>query len=384
MSTRVSQAKLKHAVDEVIELALAESRIVGTVVLILQDGHELYARAAGQCDRESNTPMREDSMFRLASLTKPIVTAAVLRLVESGVLELDAPITRYLPEFRPKLLDGSAPDILVRQLLTHTAGLSYGFMQPADGPYRTLGVSDGFDTPGLAFDEAIRRIVAAGLSYAPGTSWGYSVGLDVLGAAIERVCKQPLPAAIEALVTAPLGMTHTRFSPAAGELLATPYADATPPERMREGHVIPFFDLAGLIFSPARAFDPSSYPSGGAGMVGNAREFVRFLECIRSGGGPFLRAETTQAMLANQTGTFPVALGPGWGFGFGGAVLVDPAAAQSPQPPGTWSWGGVWGHAWFVDPTHRLVVAGLTNTAIEGMLGKFPAQLRDAVYAAVE
>ena len=82
-------------------------------------------------------------------------------------------------------------------------------------------------------------------------------------------------------------------------------------------------------------------------------------------------------------GSLPVVLGPGWGFGFGGAVLLDPRAAQTPQSPGTWLWGGVWGHSWFVDPVQRWVVVGLTNTAIEGMMGSFPTTVRDAVYASL-
>ncbi len=374
---------LHKNLDAVLDRAVAQQRIVGGVLLVLHNGREVYARAAGLSDREANTPMHTETVFRLASLTKPIATVAALRLVETGKLALDAPITKYLPEFTPRLADGSAPPITVHQLLTHTAGLSYGFMQPADGPYRTLGVSDGFDVSGLAFEEQLGRIVAAGLSYSPGTAWGYSVGLDVLGRAIERVSDAGLPDVVAELVTRPLGMSHTGFRPAAGVELATPYADDTPPVRMREGQRVPFFDLSGLLFSPSAILDPNTYPSAGAGMSGTAREFVRSLEAVRSGGGGLLKHETTRAMLTNQTGDSPVALGPGWGFGYGGAILTDPVAAATPQPKGTWSWGGVWGHNWFVDPTHGLVVAFLTNTAVEGMMGASTIAVRDAVYASL-
>ena len=373
---------LRTKLDGVFERALEQQRIVGGVVVVMQDGQELYASAAGLADREARLPMREDTVFRLASITKPIVTVAALRLVERGQLELDAPITRYLPSFKPALADGSAPGISVRQLLTHTSGLSYGFSQALDGPYRKAGVSDGIDAPGLSFDEELRRIVSAGLSRAPGSAWEYSLSLDVLGAVLERVCAKPLPEVIEALVTQPLGMTHTTFVAKPNQPLATPYVDGAPPERMREGHRIPFVGESGLWFSPARAFEPTSFPSGGAGMIGTAREVTRLLELVRSGGGPLLERATTQSMHTNQTGNLPILMGPGWGFGYGGAVLLDPRAASSPQSPGTWCWGGVYGHSWFVDPALRLVVVGLTNTAIEGMLGRFPTELRDAVYAA--
>jgi CubicO group peptidase (beta-lactamase class C family) len=373
---------LEKNLDAALDAAVEQQRIVGGVVIVLREGAPVYRRAIGLADRETQRPMQIDTVFRLASVTKPIASVAALRLVEAGKLELDAPITRYLPDFRPKLGDRE-PSITVRQLLTHTSGLSYGHMQPADGPYAKLGVSDGMDAPGLAFEEELRRIVAAGLFFEPGTQWGYSVGIDVVGAAIERVTGQSLPEAIAALVTRPLDMAHTTFHATPDQLLAAPYADGRPPVRMSDPQVVPFFGLAGIRFSPSRAFDASSFPSAGGGMNGTADEVARFLEVVRSGGGPLLTASTAEAMRSNQTGALPIVLGPGWSFGFGGAVLVDPAAARTPQSTGTWMWGGVWGHSWFVDPVRRLVVVGLTNTAIEGMMGQFPITVRDAIYAAI-
>jgi hypothetical protein len=137
--------------------------------------------------------MTADTIFRASSLTKPIVTAAFLSLVEDEVMGLDDPVIRWLPDFQPKLA-GQVPTITLRQLLTHTAGLSYGFMQPDDGPYLKLGVSDGMDQPGLGFAEQLQRVTEAGLFYPPGAAWLYSVGLDVLGAAIEAGHRQ-VPAA---------------------------------------------------------------------------------------------------------------------------------------------------------------------------------------------
>jgi CubicO group peptidase (beta-lactamase class C family) len=207
--------------------------------------------------------------------------------------------------------------------------------------------------------------------------------MDVLGAAIERVTGQSLPEAIAALVTVPLDMKHITFHATPDQPLAAPYADGVPPVRMTDPHVVPFFDLGGIRFSPSRVFDASSFPSAGAGMNGTADDVARLLEVVRTGGGPLLSPSTAEAMRTNQTGVLPIVLGPGWSFGFGGAVLVDPAAARTPQAAGTWMWGGVWGHSWFVDPVQRLVVVGLTNTAIEGMMGQFPIAVRDAIYAAI-
>ena len=131
------------AIDSAIDRALAENRIVGAVALIAQDGEIVYRRAAGLADRERSIPMREHAVFRLASLTKPLVTAAGLRMVELGKIALADPVTRYLPDFRPALANGEVPAITLRHLLTHTAGLSYGFMQPPDGSYHRAGAHPG-------------------------------------------------------------------------------------------------------------------------------------------------------------------------------------------------------------------------------------------------
>src|SRR6185369_8490932 len=121
--------QLEAGLDQVIDDAIATGRLAGVVLLVLRHGRPLYQRAAGFADREAGRVLQPDAIFRLASLTKPIVTAAAMRLVEQGQLQLDAPVTRYLPDFRPRLADGSVPVITIHQLLTHTAGLGYGFLQ---------------------------------------------------------------------------------------------------------------------------------------------------------------------------------------------------------------------------------------------------------------
>ena len=118
-------------------------------------------------------------------------------------------------------------------------------------------------------------------------------------------------------------------------------------------------------------------------MVGSAPDVMRLLEVIRSGGKPILKADTAASMMRNQIGSL-TGPGPGTAFGFGGALVVDPAAAHTPQTPGTWQWGGVYGHTWFVDPARKLTVVALTNTAPEGLFGKFTTDVRDAVYESAQ
>ncbi|WP_372783044.1 serine hydrolase domain-containing protein [Phenylobacterium sp.] len=377
--TQPSDAGLAGRLDAAIDRALADQRIVGGIVLVAEDGETVYARAAGLADRTAGRAMTPDTIFRMASLTKPIVTAAALGLVEDGVIGLDDPVTRWLPGFQPRY-EGKAPPITVRQLLTHTAGLSYGFMQPDDGPYLRLKVSDGMDQPGLTFGEELPRVVEAGLFYPPGAAWLYSVSMDVLGAAIEQAAAKSLPQVVAERVTRPLGMADTGFTVTDPARLAVPYADGSPPVEMGEACTVPFFGLSGIRFAPGRAFDPRSFPCGGAGMVGTAPEFLSFLEAIRTGGGGVVGADSARQMMSNQTGDLAIVTnGPGWGFGFGGAVHLDPALSASVHSKGVWLWGGVYGHSWFVDPARKLSVVIMTNTAIEGMTGTFATDIAAAV-----
>ena len=365
-----------HALDKAIDDALQERRIVGTVVLVAHDGRLIYRRAAGLADREAGRPMDEQLVFRLASYTKPIVTAAAMHLVEAGTISLGDPVTRYLPDFRPALADGTRPTITLEHLLTHTSGLGYRFLEAPDGVYAQLGVSDGLDLSNFNLDENLRRLALAPLAFAPGTGWRYSLGLDVIGAVLQQATGETLPKLVERLVTTPLGMADTAFTAAEPDRLVKPYLDGVPePVAMVDGSV------NGAIFAPSRALDRSAYPSGGAGMVGTPHDMLRFFEAMRTDGGGILRPDTLQEMMRDRVGPAAQSDGPGWGFGLGWAVLADPKADDSPQAPGTLQWGGAYGHNWFIDPANRLTVVAMTNTALEGMWGRFKRDVRNAVYA---
>jgi CubicO group peptidase (beta-lactamase class C family) len=385
MGSLQDRASLRRRVDLAIEQSLAKQRIVGTVVFIASDGDVIHRVAAGSDDREAGRPMRQDAIFRLASITKSITTAAAMALIEQGRLSLDDTVTRWIPEFRPKLPLGGEAVITVRHLLTHTAGLSYGLFQAADGPYRRTGVSDGLDQPGLTMIEELSRLASVPLFHTPGSAWSYSLAIDVLGEILARIEGRPLPEVVERLVTGPLGMTDTAFGVRDPGRLAVPYVDGPPPRRMKDPDLVsPIGAGSGIRFAPSRMFDPLSFPSGGGGMNGTAADILTFLETLRKGGGAILRPETVRAMMTNQIGALRIDIEPtpAWGFGFGGAVLMDPELAEVPQAKGTWKWGGVYGHHWYVDPENRLSVVALTNTALEGMAGGFVTKLMYAVYGA--
>lgn len=363
-------------------------RLVGAVVLVREHGVLRHASATGLADRESVTPMQRDQLFRLASVSKPLLSTVILRLVAEGVLDLDTSVQRWLPDFRPALADGTAPPISLRQLLSHSSGLGYRFLEAdVDGPYARAGVSDGLDANPLSLAENVRRIAQAPLLFAPGSHWLYSLGVDVAGAVAEAATGESLQALFERLLAAPLGLRDTAFAARNAARLATPYVSDTPqPHRLREGEVVaPFEGTVGIEYSLARATDASRFPSAGAGLVGSADEVMAVLEALRDvqRSGllpPALAAEMASPQVGEQGPPEPA----GWGFGLGFAVLRDAAASGTPQSAGTWRWGGAYGHSWFVDPARGLSVVALTNTLYEGMDGAFVDELRDAVYADLE
>lgn len=360
--------QMQDRVDAAIDAALGD-RIVGCVVLVRQAGQLAYARAAGLADREAGRPMRADAIFRLASVTKPIVAAAALRMVDLGLIGLDDPVAKYLPYFRPRSPDGSQSDILIRQLLTHTSGLTYG----GAGAY-----SRGLSGPLLGFEENLHLMAAEPLAFAPGTGWEYGVSLDVLGGVIAAVNGTDLAGVVARYVTGPLGMPDTLFGVSDPSRLAVPYMDGPPPKRMADDEEVVGKDGGMTPFSVPHIFEPRVPQSGGAGMAGTASDVMRLLEALR---GDFLAAGTKAAAFSNQIGSLPRhAKDPGKRFGFLGAVLEDAALAGSPMPVGAVDWGGAWGHNWVIDPGSATTIVVCTNTLFEGCNGPFREEIAGAVF----
>ncbi|MEQ9874828.1 serine hydrolase domain-containing protein [Pectobacterium brasiliense] len=387
LDTGASTAPLSARIQAVVQQALDDGRLVGAVVLVARNGELIHQQAAGWADRESARPMALEAIFRLASVSKPIVSVAALVLVAQGRLDLDEDIIRWMPTFQLRLADGSPARVTARQLLSHTAGLGYRFFEThADGPYAQAGVSDGMDASSISLTENLRRIASVPLQYVPGEAWGYSLATDVLGALIERIHGTSLNEAVRQLVTDPLGMHDTDFVVRDPSRLTTAYVNGSPqPHRLTEGETVsPFEGAIGIAYSPARICDPQAFPSGGAGMAGTAGDLLRLLEALRKGGGVPLPDALIEEMERDQTQGLELPNAPGCGFGLGFSVLRDPLLAGSPESSGTWRWGGAYGHSWFVDRTQGLSVVAFTNTMYEGMSGNFVTELRDAVYGELE
>jgi len=363
---------LSQRVDAVIDAAL-EKRVVGCVVLVHERGKRVYGRAAGLADREAETPVRENTIFRLASVTKPIVAAAALRMIDLGLLSLNDPVTRYLPFFTMKAPDGSIPVITIRHLLTHTSGIAYDKL-PDD-------VTRGSDPkPLFPLEENLRRLARSELAFSPGENWAYGMSIDVLGGVLGAIHGDisDVEAVTRRYVLDPLGMDDTRFTVTDPSRLAVPYGDGDPvPFRMGEPQLIHSPFGGTNVMSPIRIFQREAAQCAGSGMAGTAGDFVKLLDAIVA--GDFLKPEMRGAAFTNQVGPYLTGRRNGEQFGYLGAVITNAKAAGWPKD-GLVRWGGIWGNNWVVDPQTGTVLVAYTNTMWEGSDGKFRDDLRDAVF----
>jgi CubicO group peptidase (beta-lactamase class C family) len=366
-------ARVNALIDRVIE----EERITGAVVLVYQDGEPILEKAASFADREAGVPVRLDTIFRYASVSKPIVAVTALVMIEKGLLDLEDRVADHLPWFRTKTPDGREAPITIRHLLTHTSGLLY---DPAlellpEGQRMTLGLGN----TDFSLEENFSRHNAIPLAFEPGSRWAYSFATDILGGVLAALHGGTLEDAVVHHVAGPLGMADARFRVTDPARLAVAYADHPGrPVRMPDPWVSGDEDNWRTVFSPSRIFNPRAFQSGGAGMAGTARDVMRLLEMLRKDGAGLLSATMAKAALSNQIAELEGE--PGYRFTFVGGLVTDPAAAGTALPKGVIQWGGVYGNTWFIDPAERLTVVSLTNNALEGCNGAYPEMLRAAVY----
>jgi CubicO group peptidase (beta-lactamase class C family) len=320
----------------------------------------------------------------LASLTKPLVSVLSFVLIEKGLLSLDSVVTDFLPYFKPKAPDGKIYPITIRHLLTHTAGLAYGFNLPNCEPYASAGVSDGLDNVEISLDENMRRLASVPLLFKPGEKWYYSLSVDVLGAVLEKAAGQSLPALVEQYICQPLGLKDTSFLVKNPERLADAYFDN--PDGGKACKMVKQTDLpieGGGLFklAPSQILNPRAFPSGGGGMAGTAQDYFKFFEAIRQGGEPILQSPHSIACLIrdavpNLEVTIP---GPGYGFGMGFGMVRDLTLANTPRSLGSYEWAGGYGNKAYVDPARDLTVIILTNTTAYG-LKQFQIDVTEALY----
>ncbi|PAZ12623.1 serine hydrolase [Streptomyces sp. SA15] len=375
-----------------------EGRLPGFLVAVSRGGRVAHLTTHGRRDIAAGLPVETDTLWRIYSMTKPVTAVAALLLVEEGRLSLDDPVDRHLPAFaEPRVyVSGSGADtvtrpaagpILVRHLMTHTAGLTFAFYHshPVDALYRDADLESSV-VPGSDLAHTVDVYASLPLQFEPGTQWNYSVASNVLGRVIEVVSGQPLDTFFAERIFGPLGMTDAGFrvtDEQAGRL-AELYGDAD------GGGIEP---IPGL---PLRG--RPRFLSGSGGMVASAHDMHRFMELLRRRGEldgiRLLAPETVDLMTSNHLpggadlrafGSKPAHDEPGndgVGFGLGVSVVIDPARTQAPSGLGTYGWSGVATTTFWVDPSRDLTVQFMTQVRPKSSHTIFP-DLKRLVHEAV-
>ncbi|GHC96960.1 serine hydrolase [Pseudorhodoferax aquiterrae] len=373
--------------NQVLQQHVDAGLLPGAVVLVGQGGQVAHQAALGRLDPAGQQAMPADAIFRIYSMTKPIVSLAALMLAEQGRLSLADPITRWLPQFAETpvgverdgalVLERALRPPTVHDLLRHTAGFTYEFLgnSAVQRQYQAAGLADtGRTNAGLC--DALARLP---YSAQPGSCWQYSRATDVLGALLEVVAGEPLGTLLQRLILGPLGMVDTGFSvpPAQQHRIAEPFA------------LCPETGQNVVMLDARRA---PAFESGGGGLVSTAADYLRFVQLLRNqgrvegaGGERLVARKTIEWMVADHLGSIPVAgelLAPGHGFGLGVAVRTAPGLVAQPGSPGMYFWSGIGGTFFFVDPAEDVFAVLLAQTPNQRIF--FRNLFRHLVYAAIE
>jgi CubicO group peptidase (beta-lactamase class C family) len=385
-------------IDTHFDRYVENGRLPGWLAVVSRHGRIVHVGRGGHSDVEAGTPVETDTLWRIFSMTKPVTSVAAMMLAEEGLLELDDPISRWLPEFAsPRVfVKGSAlkpftepatSPIRVWHLLTHTAGLTYGFHHghPVDAIYRAAGFEWG--TPrGADLAACCSQWAALPLLFQPGTEWNYSVATDVLGRVVEVVSGLPLDEFFSSRIFSPLGMTDTGFVASSVSRLAALYVPDPASGRL----------VRNDVFGRLGTSRPDCL-SGGGGLVSSASDYWRFTEMLLRGGsldGVRLLSPRTVSLMASNHLPGHVDLEAfgrplfaempfdGFGFGLGFSVLEDPVKARTLSSAGEFAWGGAASTAFWVDPDEDLTV-GFYTQLLPSSTYRLRPQLRQLVYQAL-
>ncbi len=395
----LSSAGLARIDEHLTSRYVRDGKIAGALTLVARHGKVAFFSPLGSMDVARQKPMQKDTIFRIYSMTKPVTSIALMMLHERALFQLTDPVHRWLPEWEhlrvfrygsyPSFTtDPIARPMTVRDLLTHTSGLTYGFMErtPVDAAYRKVGfgVNDGKGK----LSEYVKTLGTLPLEFSPGTAWNYSVATDVVGHLVELISGQSLDEYFREKIFEPLGMVDTAFSVPA-EKVSRFAANYT---RSAGKQLIVLDDPELSTYSRPRTFF-----SGGAGLVSTAADYHRFAEMLRRGGeldgARIIGPRTLRYMTSNHLpggrdlaslalGSFSETRYEGVGFGLGFSVTVDPVRAQVPSSAGEFGWGGLASTAFWVDPVEDLVVIFMTQL-VPSSVFNFRGQLKSVVYGAI-
>jgi len=360
-------AERLERINHLVQGYIDRGELAGTVTLVARRGQVVHFEAHGQRYVEEQLPMTRDTVFRIASMTKPIASVALMMLYEEGLFALDDPISKWLPEYADlqvaipappnervaspfKLVPAVRP-ITVRHVLTHTAGLANSYR----GLTRSLYLDAVRAEPrAVTVEESLSRTAKVPLNFQPGEAWEYGRATDVVGVLVEKMSGMTLDEFLSARIFEPLGMhdTHFNIPEAKIERLAALYHPDD------EGKI-------ELTAAPAYR-KPRKYFSGAGGLSSTAADYFRFHQMMINGGQldgvSILGRKTVELMVTNHIGDHAVWLkGPGYGFGLGYSILLDSAKSSEPMSPGSYGWGGAFCTYFFVDPVEELLGVFMTQ-----------------------
>ncbi len=343
-----------------MKLQIEQGIFSGAVSLVAHKGKTVHFEAHGFQDAAKTLPMNKQSIFRLASMTKPIVTTAAMILVEQGKLKLNDPLVKWLPELKNLKVETAQGDVdlarplWVHDVMRHTAGFVYSGSTKSERirkMYNDLNIESR--EVDITADEMLRNLGKIPLAHQPGTFWEYSIAVDVLGLLIERVENKPLDEVVQSLLLGPLNMADTAWW--------------VPPEKLsRLAECLDNDPLkAEMLPSYRQTYNPrgKSYFKGGAGLVGTAQDYLQYAQMMANGGQlkgrRFLSPKTVEFMLSQHTvgmgGSTIGTTGPGYGFGIGFGVRLDEGMGWTAGSKGDAMWAGAWGTSFWIDPKMQLV-----------------------------
>jgi CubicO group peptidase (beta-lactamase class C family) len=387
--------RLKRLDAFVAERYLAPKLIPHAQLLVARDGVPVHLSTQGEA--RSGEPLREDSLFRIASMTKPVTSLALMMLLEEGRVSLDQPVHSVVPELEAVQVYESGdletgfrtrpPDrpMMMLDLLRHSSGLTYEFqnLTPVDAAYRALGL--GVIRAERGLEDFVATLGKVPLEFTPGEAWNYSVSTDVLGLVVQRLSGTKFEDFLRTRIFEPLGMVDTGFQVPADQLDRLPEAWWLHPEK---GTIV--FDQAGSKSSFAR---PPVLVSGGGGLVSTTADYHRFVAMLLGGGAPLVGRKTLELMARNHLpgggdltmlsrSMFSEAIYSGQGFGLGFGVNLDPVRSMAPGSAGEYYWGGIYSTYFFIDPVERVSMIFMTQLMPSS---SYPIrrQLKAMVYAAL-
>ena len=391
----ISQARLQ-VLDATMRKYVDDGKLAGAVLMIHQDGREVFSNAYGWRDREAGDRMEEDDIFRIASQTKALTSVGIMMLMEEGKLVIDDPLSKFLPDWASTtvavanakggydVVPAKRP-ITIRDLLSHTAGISYG-TGPGEKAWRDAGVFGWyFADKSVPVADVIAKMPKLPMAAQPGEQWVYGYNTDILGVVVEKLSGQSLDVFLKERLIDPLGMKDTSFClpPEKTDRLAVVYSAKdgkserapAPGGWQGTGHIGQGHYAGG----PCKAF------AGGAGLLSTAHDYSRFLQMLLQGGeldGRRYLSRKTVELMTHDT-LVSATYQPGQGFGLGFRVTKDPSLMGNLGSVGDYGWGGAYHSTYWVDPAEGLTVVYMTQLIPAGGL-EDQSKIRSLIYSAVE